>query len=241
MQDKYAGDIGDFGKLGLLRHLAETGLTIGVNWYHAENEENSRDGGITEYGRYRECDPELYDKLQIIADADKDHRTIQALEKAEILNVKFYSKVLSFTDANKQERQMIREKWLQDALVKLSGCQIIFVDPDNGIMTKTAKGSKKSNKYVCVKELRDYYKAGATVIYYQHQARYKQEKYAGDIRSILSAEEFRNASGALLRFNKQSVRYYGFMIQPDHAERIRSAIDSFLQSDWKNMFTEIVI
>ena len=224
MQDKYAGDIGDFGKLGLLRHLAETGLTIGVNWYHVENETNSKDGGITEYGLYRECDPELFDKLQIIAGADKDNRTIRALENAKILDAEYYSEVLSFTYANKQERQMIREKWLHDALVKLSGCQIIFVDPDNGIMTKTAKGSKKSNKYVCVKELRDYYKAGATVIYYQHQARYKQEKYAGDLRSILSAEEFRNASGALLRFNKQSVRYYGFMIQPDHSERDESRL-----------------
>ena len=33
MQDRYAGDIGDYGKLGLLRSLSRTGLRIGVNWY----------------------------------------------------------------------------------------------------------------------------------------------------------------------------------------------------------------
>ena len=33
MQDRYTGDIGDFGKLGLLRVLQAQGLTIGVNWY----------------------------------------------------------------------------------------------------------------------------------------------------------------------------------------------------------------
>ena len=33
MQNRYTGDIGDFGKLGLLRQLSRTGLSIGVNWY----------------------------------------------------------------------------------------------------------------------------------------------------------------------------------------------------------------
>ena len=34
MQDRYAFDVGDYGKLGLLRHLsAETGLALGVLWW----------------------------------------------------------------------------------------------------------------------------------------------------------------------------------------------------------------
>ena len=32
MQNKYVGDIGDYGKLGLLRKLRAAGVTIGVNW-----------------------------------------------------------------------------------------------------------------------------------------------------------------------------------------------------------------
>jgi len=31
MQNRYVGDIGDFGKLGLLRVLSSNGLSIGVN------------------------------------------------------------------------------------------------------------------------------------------------------------------------------------------------------------------
>ena len=38
MQNQYTGDIGDFGKLGLLRVLQESGLTIGVNWYLVPDE-----------------------------------------------------------------------------------------------------------------------------------------------------------------------------------------------------------
>lgn len=33
MQDRYVGDVGDFGKIGMLRQLEEAGLRIGVNWY----------------------------------------------------------------------------------------------------------------------------------------------------------------------------------------------------------------
>ena len=33
MQDRYAGDIGDFGKFALLKELENQGLSVGVNWY----------------------------------------------------------------------------------------------------------------------------------------------------------------------------------------------------------------
>ena len=34
MRDRYTGDIGDFGKLGLLRILESQGLTIGLTSSH---------------------------------------------------------------------------------------------------------------------------------------------------------------------------------------------------------------
>ena len=37
MKNQYVGDIGDYGKYGLLRFLAEKGIRIGVNWYLTEN------------------------------------------------------------------------------------------------------------------------------------------------------------------------------------------------------------
>lgn len=36
MQDRYAGDIGDFGKFGLLKALLAEGFSLGVNWYKAK-------------------------------------------------------------------------------------------------------------------------------------------------------------------------------------------------------------
>ena len=46
MQDRYAGDVGDFGKLGMLRIIADSGLKIGVNWYLTyKPEENLKEDG----------------------------------------------------------------------------------------------------------------------------------------------------------------------------------------------------
>ena len=65
MHDRYVGDIGDYGKLGLLRSLAAAGLRIGVNWYRTPDENHNEDGKFTQYlrtsgeGSYRAHDPLL--------------------------------------------------------------------------------------------------------------------------------------------------------------------------------------
>jgi len=76
MQDRYTGDIGDFGKYGLLRALcrpADVGpaLSLGVVWYWVPAESHNLDGKHTGYlrpsgsnsRRFRTYDPELYDPL----------------------------------------------------------------------------------------------------------------------------------------------------------------------------------
>ena len=53
MQDRYFGDVGDFGKYGLLRVLsgfwAEPRLKLGVVWYLFPNETHNADGGLISY------------------------------------------------------------------------------------------------------------------------------------------------------------------------------------------------
>ena len=50
MKNQYVGDIGDYGKYGLLRFLAERGIQIGVNWYLTKDEKNKLgDGKFTDY------------------------------------------------------------------------------------------------------------------------------------------------------------------------------------------------
>lgn len=67
MQDKYTGDVGDFGKFGLLRVLCgqndASTLSLGVVWYLAAIESPNNDGKHIKYlldpppQEFSDCDP----------------------------------------------------------------------------------------------------------------------------------------------------------------------------------------
>ena len=55
MQNRYAGDVGDFGKLGLLRGLTSSQLDIGVNWYLTPDESHNANGKHIGYNNRHEA------------------------------------------------------------------------------------------------------------------------------------------------------------------------------------------
>ena len=74
MQDRYTGDVGDFGKYGLLKALCQgaanavgPALSLGVAWYLTCPEEKTADGKHVTYleptphnrAYFRSCDPSL--------------------------------------------------------------------------------------------------------------------------------------------------------------------------------------
>lgn len=97
MQDRYAGDVGDFGKIGMLRQIADTGLRIGINWYRTyKPEEHARDDGkhigYLNDKLFQGCDDELLNTLRRIVEND---RSVAALEAAELIpNAQYYSAIL---------------------------------------------------------------------------------------------------------------------------------------------------
>lgn len=138
MQDRYAGDIGDFGKFGLLRRLSIS-LFIGVNWYLVPDESQNGDGRHTNYlkkASFSSCDPALCHTLDHIVNTGQ--RKVTVLEGAGILSAVFYSDMLNFYQTTKLKRKAIRAVWHQNALERLKGCDLIFLDPNNGLMVPPA-------------------------------------------------------------------------------------------------------
>lgn len=81
MQNRYTGDIGDFGKLGLLRQISEAEFSIGVNWYLTPDESHNGDGRHIGYLRneaFRACDEQLWKALGDIVDSGR--REVRELE-----------------------------------------------------------------------------------------------------------------------------------------------------------------
>lgn len=241
MQDRYTGDIGDFGKLGLLRQLPPAGLSIGVNWYRTPDETHNSDGlhiGYLKDEVFRACDPALWSALGGIVNSGK--REIALLEQANILDAVYFSKLLDSSAGDKPTRSAVRRVWQEQALQALQGCDIVFVDPDNGLMVPSADGTAKSNKFVLPYELAEYYRNGSSVIYYQHKARRPDDFYIEQHKDLISSGAFPGAKGLGLKFTKTSLRYYFFILRPEHQALVSDCVKQMMRTPWKHCFEQIL-
>jgi len=214
MQDRYAGDIGDYGKLVLLRKLSEK-FSIGINWYDPgeldfERDKNGEfkqeDGKYRDFSSVADYAPEIASALETL----KDNHSIEMLEKLKLINnAVYYNKTVP-------RENVEREKWHKSALKKLKKCDIVFLDPDNGLLCDSVKmGSPQSVKYTYYSEVSDYLAQNKTVIIYNHRSRKKEGMYFNEI-----IEKLCRKTGAerdliqVVTFRRFSVRDY-FIISKD--------------------------
>lgn len=157
MKDQYIGDIGDYGKYGLLRFLSGQGIGIGVNWYLTPAD-GRVDGNHTEYlhdERMRVYDDKLYDSMAKVA--FREDKRIQLVEQDGVLNgLRFYSELMDFDSLPWRERTAARSAWHQGALDQLIGVELIFADPDNGLSSAKKASAKDAQKFVLPNEIADY-------------------------------------------------------------------------------------
>ena len=242
MQNRYTGDIGDYGKLGLLRVLHSSELSIGVNWYLTPDESHNGDGrhiGYLNKEQYQACDKQLWSELKRIVESEQ--REIAALENEDILQATYYSQPFDFAGKTKSERTKLRSEWHKEAAAVLNNTEIVFVDPDNGLIVPSAEGTVKANKYVEPQELADYYSKGSSVIYYQHKARRNDTFYIEQHQRLLSCPAFNGATGLGLKFVTTSQRYYFFIVQPKHKEIVNEQIQQMMNTAWKEHFCPLTL
>lgn len=176
MQDRYAGDIGDFVKFGLLRALSKD-RKLGVAWYLYPNESHNKDGRHIDYlkddRRWRSFDPDLFDALKTIA--ERESRNVADVERSGILGPTIFAgKLLLDNSRSIEGRRQWRAKWFDETLATLDGCDLVFADPDNGLCDddKFAVGRVKDWKRIPEREVRALAKDRTAVIYH-HNTRYK--------------------------------------------------------------------
>lgn len=240
MQNRYTGDIGDFGKLGLLRVLQATGLSLGVNWYLVPDEIHNNDGRHIQYlenENFRKYDERLWLGLCEIVNSGK--RIISSLQKDQILSAIFYPDPLDFNGKSKQERITTRKEWHEKALHALSGLDLVFLDPDNGLLVPSATGTIRENKYVKVNEISDYFHQGSSVVYYQHKARKPNAFYIEQHRQLVESLDSDKEASLGIKFIKTSQRYYFFIAHTEHKEMITRSISCMLSSAWNDCFESL--
>ena len=187
MQDRYAGDVGDFMKLGLLRWLvAPTPFApqhhLGVIWYRVPDQSHDADGEHVGYldpsstlGQdLRPLDPDLHDHLRRMVGSSE--RSVAALAACGALPLatRYYHRILSFADIDPSEvaaRTVRRERWFHEAMVAVDSCSLVFVDPDNGMRRDDHLVPAHSNlaeKFVYLSEVQRLLERGQSVVVHHH-------------------------------------------------------------------------
>ena len=121
----------------------------------------------------------------------------------------------------------LRTDWHCQALSYLENCDLVFLDPDNGLNVKSVKaGSQKSPKYVWINEITDYVAAGKSVIFYNHRPRKKADTYFAEYFARFAAEPVLSEKTVYaLTFPRRSVRdYFVIPATPAHEEKICAAL-----------------
>ncbi len=235
MKNQYVGDIGDYGKYALLRAFASDGVKVGINWYLTKND-RSNDGKFTTYLKdksMRRYSPEVYDFLKGVA--HKKKKTVTDIEESGLIpNAVFYNELLAPT-GKPQERAGYRNQWFEGSLDVLSEADLIFMDPDNGLLV-SGNGSKLgSEKYILPEEAERYFREGHNVVYYCHKGRRSYEAWDDYISFMF--ERIPEAKPAVLTYHKGSLRSYVFMIHEKEYVRYRKIIDGVM-SRWRMIFSE---
>lgn len=246
MKNEYVGDAGDFGKYLLLKKLQEIHTRLGVVWYLTPDVSNG-DGEKVQYLKNKKdrslidpCDYELAGRLEAIIaswemyrrddqmDRMRQVRSVQSVQQLGILDPIGPAKPKPlFFENILPKREDARKAWFDDALSTLADCDLVFVDPDNGLVPP--KG-RVGEKYATWDEIAAFHDSGRrTVIVYQHCSKHEPEAATAE---RLVTECRRRGISAMpigpLRFGFHGVRL--FLVIP--ADRmyapIRAVIDQLV-------------
>ena len=251
MQDQYVGDIGDFGKYGLLRTLTgmrdddapEDALRLGVAWYLFPDEDKP-DGKFIDYLRntsakdkkLSECDPELYDELHKIA-IEKKGREVEKVQQSGVLpgDTAYYAQSLSYEPGESQSsKELRREAWLMGVLKATAKAELVFVDPDNGIASeRVSPWSKNGPKYVFMDDLNRFAKQDKSLVIYHHLGRRGKapEQINGLAKRLQESLKLRHLPWSLW-YHRGTARVYFIVPHKDHGAALKNRLKRFLQSHW---------
>lgn len=159
MRHNFVNDIGDYAKYALLRALCSDDvmkIRLGVIWYltvHPEiNGDGRRRAHISGEG-WDGLDFELLGKMRAIEATLRSRRDLHLslIEKSDILpsGTTFFSEPLPDMTGPSLSRLRERASWFARAQETVSGCELIFLDPDNGLEVSISRSFLTACGKVC--------------------------------------------------------------------------------------------
>ena len=246
MQDRYVGDVGDFGKYALLRRLGglpeDAPVRLGVVWCLFPDEGHNADGRHIAYlnaPEFQALDDVLMTVLRTII--ERGQRRVSLVISAGILppeTVSCDEPVSPTHRCSRRERLLCRSTWLARCFELTGNCNLVFFDPDNGLEIESVpKHHPKAGKYIFWDELVPFWRRGHALLIYHHLNR--TAPAARQIRALSPrfAATFHRAEVLPLVFRRGSSRVFWLVHRGDvlGKELERRAAD-LLNTGWSRHF-----
>jgi hypothetical protein len=180
MKNQYVGDINDFKKYGLIEAISRVfGSKVLFVWMLTSSHDGdwNKTAYLDQPAKYQALSPGIFDVLKKIVEnrereIDDNIDNILALEKNPLF--KDYTFINDFLKDNADER----EKYFKNVYDKAKNCDLIFLDPDNGIEVQSHEyGKKQSSKYVYWREIETLTGMKKDILIYQHFPRETREEF----------------------------------------------------------------
>jgi hypothetical protein len=183
MKNQYFGDINDYRKYGLLRILCKR-FAIGVGWMLTPDDDGT-DGKFVDYlekpNKWRHYAPSLFDTLEYHVMDGRRHVSI-AEDEGLIREALYFTRPLT-------DNVVERQAYMDDMMTQFAHCDLIFLDPDNGLeVPSIPKGKRNSCKYVYLDEIKTIFDAGKSVLFYQHFQRVERETFIATVTTNLNQQ-----------------------------------------------------
>ena len=258
MRDKYVGDVGDYGKYGLLRALAsppvpdgQRNLSLGVVWYKVvggdgtSTEKPRATYGYLQQGEsFRDCDQPLFEALKRVVQSKR--KTVRTVELSGILppETAFYGVPLATEgrELSPVARLGKRARWVRGALDHRQGHDIVFVDPDTGLDVGIRPQSEKAAKYAFFDELTPYLCRGQSLVIYQHlNPHYPLKGQVDQINERIAEIKARLQASVAIALLFKPLPRRAFFILPNKTDEdiLSRRINRFLQGPWCEYFRRV--
>jgi hypothetical protein len=247
MQNRYVGDVGDFGKYGLLRALTvptidHPGFSLAVAWYLVPDENHNNDGKHVHYleldrPELSDCDPVLFVALRRVV---RKQRDVSQVARSRILphRTVFYDRPLTYTSgASLKSRYKARDEWLAAAIAACESADMVFLDPDNGLECSASRYSRLGPKYAYYDDVAAFCGQKRSLIIYHHTGRHGTAQDQVRRRADVLRERFgRTHDIDAILYRRGSSRAFFLLVAHNHRRSVQRRVDGFLHAAWSRHF-----
>ena len=175
MKHQYFGDINDYRKYGLIRAIHSAGeLRTLVAWMLTRDDgrtDGQTIGYLNQPDQWERFDPDLFNALRA-AVRRNSRRHVGLIEQTDVLPyAEYFSAIVP-------DAACERAEWFKDLAKRAQSCDLVFLDPDNGLEIKSRPyGRKDSSKHLFWSEAKALWDSGKSLLIYQHFPRVNRTDY----------------------------------------------------------------